>query len=120
MWVENQPEGPSPGRRICGFAAWGRASSLRMTDEGSVLGLEVAGFATFEAVVLPVLAEADLVFALAERAVAVALASVFDLLADVAAERFGHVRNVSRQGAGCKVTLVRQRFGTEMPQGGRG
>ncbi len=57
----------------------------------------VAGFAALEAVVLAVLAEAYLVVALAQRTVLCAVAVLFNLLTNHAAESFGHARRVTRK-----------------------
>ena len=66
----------------------------------SRLRLEVAGFAAVQAVVLAVIAETDVVPALAENAEAVTLAAFFFLVALRADE--GHAPRVARFVAGLK------------------
>jgi hypothetical protein len=68
------------------------------------LRLEVAGFAAVQAVVLAVIAEADVVPALAENAEAVALAMFFFLVALRANE--GHAPRVARLACRAQVTEV--------------
>ncbi len=70
-----------------GAAGWVRLVALRLV---------FAGFTALETVVLAVFAQTDLVGTLAQGAVLVAIASFFYLLANHAAESFGHERRVTR------------------------
>ena len=60
--------------------------------------MQIAGFAAGTAVINTVFTQADFIEALAERAVLIAGAASFRLVADHAHEFFGHVRRLSRFG----------------------
>src|SRR5207253_1506949 len=66
------------------------------------LGLQVASFTAIDAVVETVVAEADVVQALAQSAVAVALTLLFRLVTDPADESVCHGRNSSARCASWK------------------
>jgi len=73
---------------------------LRSADgliQKSVLRLEVAGLAAVQAVILSVLAEANVVAALAESAVFIALAGAFFLPTDHAFKWFRHQAHCNRE-----------------------
>lgn len=70
----------------------------------SVLGVEVAGFAAGNAVVLAVFAETDFEDRLAEAAVFFALARSFRHIANRADKVLGHGRRLARFAQRCKIT----------------
>lgn len=59
-----------------------------------MFGQQVACFSAFQAIVLSVLAQADLVIALAQTTILIAVALLFDLFANHAFESFSHVRTI--------------------------
>lgn len=63
--------------------------------------MEVAGFAAVDAVILAVLAEADIMLAHAKRAVAFALAFVFGLVAQHTDECISHGATLSLESERC-------------------
>src|SRR5689334_9281998 len=73
---------------LAAVAAGIRPQKDRIDD--SVLGLEVAGLAAVEAIIIAVLNQADVVLTLAEATIAIAAALVFGLVAKQADELVGH------------------------------
>ena len=81
------------------FGALNRYGSNRRSPTGAFaahLGLEVAGFAAWTAIVNAVLTQADFIEALAQTAVLVAGAGSLRLVADHAHKFFGHGGRLSR------------------------
>ena len=79
-----------------------------MTDDWSVLRLEVAGLAAIEAIVIAVLHQADVVLALAEAAEAGAAAVLLYLIALHANEFVGHAGKLYREDR--QLAIGRSRF----------
>ena len=98
-WVIYGPPGATFNYQITKFSNYPMALGV-----GLVLGLHVARFATWPAIVLAILAEAHVVLRTAQPAIFVAGAAPLDLVAESANKVFGHRRSLEVLWLGRKVT----------------